>query len=287
MILIADAGSTKIDWCVTTPQGAGRCFTSDGVNALMASDSDLHTAFSYALNSLTEAPDAVYYYGAGCVDAEVCERVEMALRRVLRPSSDAVVEVYSDLLGAARSLCGHEPGIACILGTGSNTGLYDGVGIADSVPSLGFMLGDEGSGASLGRRMINAAYRRMVPPEIAKAMEEYLGLDYGGVLRRVYSGGERPNAFLASLVPFIAENISCDSVRRLVAEEFRSFFSRTVAAYGPASASLPIHFVGGVAVTFSDVLAQTATLLGFPNLGKIEARPRAGLLEYHMQFSHD
>lgn len=280
MILIADAGSTKIDWCVATPDGAGRCFSSEGVNALMADDDTLYSRFAMALNSLSTAPDAIYYYGAGCVDSEVCGRVESALRRVLRPEAGATVEVQSDLLGAARSLCGSEPGIACILGTGSNTGLYDGVGLADHVPSLGFILGDEGSGAAIGRRIINAAYRRSVRAEVVKGMEEYLGMDYGAVLRRVYSE-PRVNAFLASLVPFVADNLHYESVRRLVAEEFRTFFKRTVAAYGPASAELPIHFTGGVAMTFADVLTQTATLLGFTNIGKIEARPMAGLIAYH------
>ncbi len=280
MILIADAGSTKIDWCVAAPDGTGRCFSSEGVNALMSDESQLYHRFSLALNSLTEAPEAIFYYGAGCVDAEVCGRVEGALRRVLRPSAGAKVEIHSDLLGAARALCATEPGIVCILGTGSNSGLYDGVGLADHVPSLGYILGDEGSGAAIGRSLINVAYRRGVPQEVLTAMERFLGMDYGAILRRVYSGSG-VNAFLASLVPFVFENMHHDAVRRLVAEEFRSFFKRTVNAYGPLAASLPVHFIGGVAVTFSDVLTQTATLLGFTNIGKIEARPMPGLIAYH------
>lgn len=281
MILIADAGSTKIDWCVVSPGGETRLFTSEGVNALLADDEELHRRFALALNSVTSSPSAIYYYGAGCVDSEVCAKVERALRRVLRPAPAAEVGVHTDLLGAARGLCGEEAGIVCILGTGSNSGLYDGIGMADHVPSLGYVLGDEGSGASIGRRIINAAYRRAVPPEVRIDMERYLGMDYGAILRRVYSGQPGVNTFLASLVPFVLDNIQHDGVRRLVAEEFRLFFTRAVAAYGPAAASLPIHFIGGVAMTFSDVLTQTATLLGYTNIGKIEGRPMAGLISFH------
>lgn len=280
MIIIADAGSTKIDWSVVSAAGDCRLFSSEGVNALMAGEAELHERFALALNSVVTAPDAIYYYGAGCVDAEVCAKVAGALRRVLRPAADAVVEVASDLLGAARSLCGRDPGIACILGTGSNSGFYDGVGLVDHIPSLGYLLGDEGGGAAIGRRLISAAYRRKLSPELTAAMERYLGLDYGGILRRVYSE-PRPNAFLASLVPFVAENIRNEHVRRIVAEEFRSFFDGTVKAYGPVASTLPVHFVGGVAATFADILAQTATLVGLTDLGKIEARPLLGLIAYH------
>lgn len=281
MILIADAGSTKTDWCLVAPTGDCRLFSSEGVNALMADEEELHRRFALALNSLTAAPSAIYYYGAGCVDSEVCGKVERALRRVLRPATEATVSASSDLLGAARALCGTEAGIACILGTGSNSGFYDGIGIADHIPSMGYLLGDEGSGAAIGRRLINAAYRRQIPPELTAEMERYLGMDYGQILRRVYSE-PRPNVFLASLVPFVAEHIRNDHMRRIVAEEFRAFLLRAVKAYGPVSATLPIHFTGGVAATFADVLAQTATLHGFANLGRIEPRPMAGLIDFHI-----
>lgn len=282
MKLIADAGSTKIDWCVVSDDGRYRGFTSEGVNALIADDDTLHSHFARALNSLSSAPDEVWYYGAGCVDAAVCDRVEMALRRVLRPRPEAKVEAASDLLGAARALCGHEAGIACILGTGSNTGLYDGEKIVDNVPSLGYVVGDEGSGAAIGKALINAIYRRVLTDDLRKEFEAEAGMDYGGILRRIYSQ-PGANTFLASFVPFVAEHIHQGCVRRLVAEEFRRFFTSTIRAYGPAALDLPIHFTGGVAITFSDLLHQSATLCGFNTIEKIEARPMAGLLHYHTQ----
>lgn len=280
MILIADAGSTKIDWCVAIGSDAARSFSSQGVNALMADEEQLHTEFSRALNSLTAAPDAVYYYGAGCVDGEVCDKVCRALRRVLRPREEAPVEVHSDLLGAARALFGTEAGIACILGTGSNTCFFDGVGAADHVPSLGYILGDEGSGAAIGRRLINAAYRRVLPASLREDMEAFLGMDYGAILRRVYSQ-PAANAFLGSLVPFVSRNLNHESLRRLVADEFRTFFHHTISAYGPVASGLPMRFIGGVAVAFSEILTETAAQLGFVNIDKIEARPIPGLLKFH------
>lgn len=282
MKLIADAGSTKIDWCVISDDGRCHGFTSEGVNALMADDDALNTHFARALNSLGSAPDEVWYYGAGCVDEAVCERVETALRRVLHTRPEAVVEADSDLLGAARALCGHEAGIACILGTGSNTGLYDGCEITDHVPSMGYVLGDEGSGAAIGKALISAIYRRVLTDDLRKEFEAEAGLDYGGILRRIYSQ-PGANTFLASFVPFVAGHIQHGCVRRLVAEEFRRFFTSTIRAYGSAALDLPIHFTGGVATTFSDILRQSATLCGFNTIEKIEARPMAGLIQYHTQ----
>lgn len=257
-------------------------FSSEGVNALMAGEEEMYGSFARALNSVDRSPDAIYYYGAGCVDAAVCARVVSALSRVLRPKPGATIEVASDLLGAARALCGRDAGIACILGTGSNSGFYDGVGLVDHIPSLGYILGDEGGGAAIGRRLVRAAYRRVLPPELTSAMEHYTGLDYAGILRRVYNE-PRPNAFLASLVPFVAENIDNDHVLRIVTEEFRSFLDGTVKAYGPAASTLPVHFVGGVAWSFADVLLRAADQAGISSVGKIESRPMPGLIAYHTQ----
>lgn len=283
MLLIADAGSTKVDWCSISREGDAKHFTSEGINALMLGEDELYNRFAMVVADATHVPNEIYFYGAGCVDDGVIRKVERAFRRALadRGHSPELVEVHTDLLGAARALCGTTPGLVSILGTGSNTCYYDGIAVADHVPSLGYIVGDEGSGVALGKRVINAVYKRLLPDTVRRDMEQFLGMDYGGILRRIYRE-PAANTFLASLVPFIREQIGLHpEVRGLVADEFREFFKRNIRAYGPLTSSVPLHFTGGVAAAFADVLTQTAAMLGIINIGSIVARPMQGLVEFH------
>ncbi len=283
MILIADAGSTKVDWCAIGPDGSPRMFTSEGINALMLNEDELHTRISTALSEIGHIPRSIYYYGAGCVDSGVIDKVRRAFRSSMIElgTKPEMVEVNSDLLGAARALCGHKPGLVAILGTGSNTCYYDGQKVADHIPSLGFILGDEGSGSAIGKRVINAAYKRLIPDSVRKELETFTGMTYGQIVRHVYRS-HGINTWLASLVPFIRKQIPVHpEVRGIVADEFRLFFKRNIKPYGQLADSVPIHFTGGVAAAFSDVLSQTAAMLGFTNMGMIEAKPMDGLIRFH------
>lgn len=277
-ILLADAGSTKVDWVLVTPEGEVETrFASPGINALLSEPEELESRFREVAQKLgqDESLEEIYYYGAGCATPAICGKIQNAISKVWKAGN---IYVGSDLLGAARSLLGREKGIACILGTGSNTCLYDGLEIAQNVPSLGFILGDEGSGAALGKRLVADAFKGHLPKPIRDKFMKFYELSLDNILEYTY---RRPaaNRFLASLTPFIKEHIWNPYMYSLVLEEFTQFFKRNVAMY-PGGRSLPIAFTGGVAYTFSEILEEAAKRQGF-KVSKITRHPMEDLIEFH------
>ncbi len=279
-ILIADAGSTKVEWVVMTSDGNQESrITTHGLNALMADKDDIETLFKKAQHLLAfeDEISEIYYYGAGCATPEICDKISEVLQNVWDMDKSSV-HVHSDLLGAARSLLGETPGIACILGTGSNSCLYDGNEITYNVPSLGFILGDEGSGAALGKRLVADAFKGHLPPLVRDHFLDMYDLSMGEILEYTY---RRPaaNRFLASLVPFLKEHVWNPYVYSLVREEFILFMRRNVAMY-KGCYSLPLAFTGSIAHHFSDILNEAAEHLGF-KVNKIEKNPMEGLMVFH------
>lgn len=266
MKLIVDSGSTKMHLCLLAPDGSVREFELPGVNALTATDADLRESFlSLGLPRLR----SVYFYGAGVTSDAVAERVRRAL-----PESDSV-EIYGDLLGAARALLGHERGVACILGTGSNTGLYDGHEIVANIPPLGFILGDEASGANIAIRFLRGLYRGEFEPELRDLFERETGLSYSDVLDGVYRR-PRPNAFLASLVPFIhGHSAEFPLLHALICRILEDFFKNLVSRYGESDVAL----TGGVAAAFEAEIRRACP--AELSIVRIEARPMAGLIKFH------
>lgn len=280
MILIADSGSTKIDWCVVEDGNIVKQVSTCGMNALMLTAEEMTSRIAQDLMPELDGCgiDSVYYYGAGCLSKSVCTKVENAIRANI-PSA-AVVEVNTDLLAAARALCGDRPGIACILGTGSNSCFYDGRHIADNVSPLGYILGDEGSGAVLGRLLIGDVLKQQLPESLCrKFMDEYQ-LDRNTIIERVYREPQ-PNRFLASVSPFLCENIEEPAIHRLVLNSFKSFFVRNVAHYHYYK-TLPVNFVGSVAYYYRDVLHEAAAAMDC-TLGTVIQSPMEGLIRYHCQ----
>lgn len=276
--LIADAGSTKVSWALTDADGKEiKRFETDGLNALLAGDDELSAMVSSVIAQLPENSEAreLHYYGAGCATEEICNRISNALSTALSVSS---AEVQSDLLGAARSLLGRGTGIACILGTGSNSCLYDGEKIVHNVPSLGFILGDEGSGAALGKRLLTDALKGRLPRPVTEKFIETYKITTAEVLDRVYRKAA-PSKWLASFVPFLSENIWNPYIYSLIRKEFESFLTRNVSAY-QGSRTLPISFTGGIAYNFAEVLRQTAESNGY-KIGQISSQPLDGLIDYH------
>lgn len=265
MLLIADAGSTKIEWCMVSDHGAREAFTTTGINALMLNEAELRAEFGKALGNLPAAPEAIYYYGAGCIGGEVNGKVARALPHAHRK------EVESDMLGAARALLGHGSGLALILGTGSNSALYNGSALTANMPPMGYIIGDEGSGAALGKRLLREAYRCGT---LRRELEEYAGLDYAGIIERVYRQ-PAANRFLASMVPFIAAN--SNELAPLITEEFNAMFAALKRHYGTAHT---VSATGGTASALEPFLRECALSNGF-NINKIQERPMAGLIEYH------
>lgn len=276
VILIADSGSTKTDWCVIDQGKVMLEFSTQGINPFHQSKDAINAVFSKELlPQLGDiAPQELHFYGSGCTTANAAV-MQKYLSAVL--PAPCQISVYNDLLGAARALCGTSSGIACILGTGVNSCLYDGVKIAKNVPPLGYILGDEGSGAVLGKHFLNAVYKGFLPPAIRKQLEEHLSMNYQQVISRVYRE-PMANRFLASLAPFIHSHLNIPVVRGIVVRNFRDFFRRNVIHYG--SPSLPIGVVGGIAFFFSDELREAARLEGC-SISKILRSPMAGLVEYH------
>ena len=280
MILIADCGSTKIDWCALDNGKLEKQVFTMGMNAVMLTEEEMRERIGAELmpelGSLAGHITAVFFYGAGCISEEVCSNVALAIKANI-PSAETV-EVYTDLLAAARALCGHEPGIACIMGTGSNSCLYDGQAIVQNVSTLGYVLGDEGSGAVLGKLFLGDVLKKQLPAEIcARFLDEY-DLDLLTIIRRVYKE-PLANRFLASVTPFLSKNIDVPEIHALVYNAFRAFFRRNIHQYTQYQAH-QVNFIGSIAYYFADVLREAAEAEGC-HVGNIVKSPMKGLITFH------
>ena len=275
MILIADSGSTKTDWCLVDNGVLVKQIFTKGTNPFFQTEDEISAEVSENLLPYldTAKVDAVWFYGAGCAFPEKNEIVRAAIARHL----DVPIEVGSDLLGAARGLCGSQPGIACILGTGSNSCFYDGKEIVSNVSPLGFILGDEGSGAVLGKMLVGDVLKNQLP---AALKEEFLAryeLTPAIILERVYKK-PFPNRFLASLSPFLVEHLDVPEIHTLVLNGFKAFFDRNVKQYDYKQ--YPVHLIGSLAYYYRSVLQEAAEQTGV-RLGTIKQSPMEGLISYH------
>lgn len=267
MMIIADAGSTKVHWAAVDADGSVETFVTPGINAMMMGQQELSAAFASALGQ--RRPDRIYYYGAGCIDSNVCYKVASAFPK------GTYVEVQSDMLGAARALYGREPGLAIIMGTGSNSALYDGQRLTRNMPPMGYILGDEGSGAAFGRRLLREVFRT---GKLRPELEKFLAMDYSEILNRVY---RRPqaNAFLASMVPFILDHRQ--HLSDLISAELDSLFEALGNYY---KLHRHVRLVGGVAKAMTAQVTAAAALRGF-TVDLILQRPLPALVQYHLQNS--
>ncbi len=278
MILIADSGSTKTDWCVVEDGVLLQQIFTKGTNPFFQSEKEISDEIATALlpQLKTNELDAVYFYGAGCGFPDKISMVHRAIAKYLSVKDE--VNVNTDMMAAARSLCGQEPGIACIMGTGSNSCYYDGENIVANVSPLGFILGDEGSGACLGKLLVGDILKNQMTPGLKEKFLRQFGLTPADIIDRVYRK-PFPNRFLASLSPFLAQNLSKPCVRALVLDSFKSFLKRNVMQY-EAYRYRKVHFVGSVAFYYKEVLEEAAGEMGI-RTGTIIRSPMKGLVEYH------
>ena len=276
MILIADCGSTKTDWVLCNGDNVVKRLKTQGLNPTIQSSEEILTVLANELvdNIDTTAPQKIFFYGAGCAYETANNRMKKALEAVFATKE---IEIYSDLLASARALCGHEEGIACILGTGSNSCLYDGKNIVDNTPSMGYILGDEGSGAHLGRQLVSDCVKKQLPKDIREKFLQQYNLDLATILERVYHT-PLPNRWLASFTPFIQENKKNPEVHAMLKNCFTQFFQRNVMVY--RRSWLPIHISGGIGISFSEEIRETAESLGL-SVGNIVESPMEGLIKYH------
>lgn len=275
MKIIADSSTSRTEWVlVDGQQVVERAFTA-GLNPYFLSRREI----SHIVR--LELPEAffkrrwehVYFYGAGCASKDKCKTMESSLVAQFKTP----VTVHSDLLGAARGLLEREAGLACILGTGSNSCLYDGSEIVRNVPALGYILGDEGSATAMGKTLIANVLKGIAPAEVIQAFFERFGVSPNVLLEQIYSAA-LPSRTLGQYSIFLAENLSHPYVRALVYDCLMSFFTRNIAAYDYKVQ--PICFVGATAVTYQGLLREVAGDFGV-QVDKIISSSIPGLVNYH------
>ena len=283
MKLVVDSGSTKTDWGFFNTAYDLRSVKTQGINPCHQSVEAISTIIKSELLPNTSGIDLnsvneVYYYGAGCATESICVQMAGILKEFF---PNAVIAVDSDMLGAARALCGRSEGVACVLGTGSNSCMYNGKEIVDQVPSLGYILGDEGSSAAIGRRLIGDCLKRQLPEAVCNEFMERYQLTKEIIIENVYRQ-PLPNRYIAGFAPFVYEKRAVPEVHKLIIQCFSEFFTRNVISYHKPW--MPVHFVGSLADNFADELKETAEALGM-TIGKIETSPMRGLIDYHSSAS--
>ena len=268
-ILVCDSGSTKADWLYANCDSE-EAVRTDGINPVRDSGESINRIVA----SLPDwKPEYICFYGAGCI-----EPYSASVRKALQERfPKALVSVESDLLGAARALFGHEEGIACILGTGSNSCLYKNGQITANVPPMGYILGDEGSGAVLGRQLVSDIVKGQLSQELKDAFMEEFQLTPALIVENVY---RKPaaNRFLASLCPFLSKHRDYDEIQRLLASEFERFLRRNVLLYNRPD--LEIRYVGSISVHFEHELRNVHAVMGF-KMGDVLASPVKKMMFFH------
>ena len=277
MKLIADSGATKTDWCIGHSTSDCRIIHTQGINPFHQSKEHINKVLEEELMPQlehTEAISHIYFYGAGCTP-EKSLIVKEALQALF---TQAEIQVESDLLGAARSLCGKEPGIACILGTGSNSCEYDGEKIVSNISPLGYILGDEGSGAYLGKHIASDCLKMQAPEHIRNAFFKKTGLTPAEIIEKVYRQPQA-NRFLASLAPFLSEYRTDHYIYKLLTRCFSDFFIRNLMKYNYQE--LKVHFTGSIAWHFQEEIKEAAFIMNI-RTGKFIQSPIYGLIDYHL-----
>jgi glucosamine kinase len=274
--LIADSGSSKTEWCLVNGKSR-KTFLTQGLSPYFLSSEQIEYIIEQELKTKLKntEPDEIYFYGTGCSNAENIKAVKKAIQKVF---IKAKVTVDHDLMGAARALCGNEKGIACILGTGSNSGYYNGKKILANSPGLGYVLGDEGSGAYLGKKVIQYFLYNTFDADLMDRFKAKFNTSSDEILSAVYKK-PLPNRYLASYAVFLAENRGHYMVENIIEDGFNDFFFNHVYKYRE-SWTVPIHFTGSVAWGFKDILKEMCSAYEL-QLGKVIKKPMDGLVKFH------
>lgn len=274
--IIVESGATKSDWRVLGGDGSEvKRFLRAGTNVSSMKLEDIKSTLTeaFASEGLDKAA-GFYLYTAGVVTPEIADELVCHLRSLAQIDE---IEINNDLMGAARGACGHEPGIAAILGTGSNTCFYDGSTLSQKVYSGGYVIGDEGSGASLGKLFLADFIKGLVPDEIARDFAKEFDSSYAGIVQGVYRSAS-PSGYLGSLAPFILRHYSHPYAKALVDKNFQSFIDRSLLRYD--TARYPVGIVGGFGWACKDIITPLLDKAGIKVSRFIKA-PIEGLCEYH------
>jgi len=275
-ILIADSGATKAEWCLVKGKGKKTIFT-DGISPyFLDTPAIVDLLQKQFVPSMKNANvDEIYYYGTGCANPNNAKIVKKALQKVFPGTK---VNVNHDLMAAARAVCGDTKGIACILGTGSNSCYYDGKRIVKNSPGLGYILGDEGSGAYLGKRVLQYYLYNTFDEDLRARFDAAYVTNTVEILESVY---KKPlaNRYLAGFARFLADNRGHYMIENIIEDGLNDFFFNHLCKYRETW-KLPVSFVGSIAFGFKDVLQELCNAYEF-ELGKVLKNPMSGLIEYH------
>ena len=274
MRLIADSGSTKVDWRAIHSDGSVQEIATAGINPFFQTEEQIVYELQQNLLPDISSVNEIHFYGAGVSSPEKVLVLQNCFRKVFPKARS---NAYTDLLAAARALCGKKPGIAAILGTGANSCFYDGNEIVDNVPACGFILGDEGSGAVLGKKFISDYLKRQLPSDLNTLFDQKYNLNYNSIIERVYRQ-PFPNRYLATFSVFLHQNKTNPYVSKLLKTSFEEFFTRNVMQYDYKK--YPVNLVGSVAFHYEDIIKDVAKGLGI-KIGNILQSPIDGLAEYH------
>lgn len=278
MYLLAESGSTKTDWIYFNGSGILESFRTVGINPMVQSEAEIREGpMAELVEQLKAVPEAIYFYGAGLRTGDKRDLVRDLLAEHFPNST---LQVDHDLLGAARATCGHEAGITCILGTGSNSCWYDGEQITYEIGGNGYLFGDEGSGADLGRHLIKRALDIELPGEIIKEIEAWAGKPMLEIRNDAFKHPQ-PNYYFAGFSRFIHAKLDKPTIRVFVISRFTEFLTRTVMRYAGYQ-DMPIHFVGSIAALYQYELAEAC---GYMKLkpGRVLQAPAEALVNYHIE----
>ncbi|MEZ4991398.1 MAG: hypothetical protein R2824_13335 [Saprospiraceae bacterium] len=274
--LIIDSGGTKTEWFFLGREGQTSSGKAPGIHPFFLTEIELAEQFNkIGLELPTSRIQKIFHYGTGTNSQENCARLSRAYRRIF---PDAAVEVQSDLLAVARALCGREKGIAIIMGTGSHAGRYDGEKFTKTAGGLGYALGDEGSGAHLGKQLLNHFLNGMLAKELSNKLRYEYKLSRESIVESVYRK-PFPNRYLAGMAPFIAQHLHEPFIRELVLDSFREFFRMNIHPLQQED-PLPLYFVGSIGYYFSAPLWEIADEYDM-TIGNIAKNPIEGLAAYH------
>jgi N-acetylglucosamine kinase-like BadF-type ATPase len=277
MKLIAESGSTKTRWCGISGPEETEIISTTGLNPNFVDEKTIAEVISASVVPLFSVKDidTIWFYGAGCSGEAMVNKVKNAISLVL---PDADIQVFSDLTGAARGLLGRSKGYVCMIGTGSNSGYYDGERITMNVPPLGFILGDEGSGASLGKKLLADYLRGIMPAALSEEFREKYGAEKDDIVGHVYRG-VFPGRFIGGFVQFLNDHISEEYCKNLVKRSFEEFVERNLKLYN-AEVPSEIALTGSVAWYFRHILVEVLSGNGF-TVSVIAREPIQGLIRFH------
>lgn len=273
--LIADSGATTTDWVLLQSGETIHHFKTDGISPVFMSEEEIgHVIKEKVLSQTVQTPiNNIRFYGTGCTP----ERADMVKKAIQHSYPTANIIVFSDLIAAIHALSGNKPGIVAIIGTGSNSCQWDGEKITKQVPALGFILGDEGSGAALGKKLLSNALKNQLPPVLKEHLFKQYNLTQDNIIESVYRQ-PFPSRYLAGFTPFILDYISHSTIKNIVTQSFQEFLQRNIKQYDYTN--YKVNLVGSVAYHFSNQLKQAAEKEQI-KIGKIIQSPISGLIEYY------